>query len=493
MLSKARGAFGPALVAIVTLALGLPALTWPANTLDEMILLVYPLRMMEGDLPYRDFFAAYGPAHWWLLEGLYRLFAPTIAVERAFGLVVHVALTLGLFAICRPAGRLPAVLSGLLGAVLVFRLGDAPYAWLLATALILWQLARLCGTPARAGTTVLAGALAGLAVSVRPDVLLLAVVPALPLLRGTGRARHWLAGFAVGLLPLMVGFALAPTDLVRDILLGRAGRGAGQSRLPLPPIDSADQVFLGVLALAVLLTLVAAIASSQPQLRSFALLGALAMPQALQRADQVHFVYAGLLCLPVLPLVVGQLLRHLPFPSRRPHVLGALIGLSLFLVGTAQGVLQPLLLTLAGDGPEAVLVTHRGRTVPELPARASALHELLPRLETVTRPGERVFVFDTDVTRPMITDVGLYFLLPHLRGRGVNLEITPGVSNTDGSGLAQDLHEADVLVLVTAPTAFRQALFPYARDGSLTASRVLADEFCQVLEVDYYLVYRRCR
>ena len=63
-------ALAPLSLTAMTVALGLPALTWPANTLDEMILLVYPMRMLDGDLPYRDFFAAYGPAHWWLLEGL---------------------------------------------------------------------------------------------------------------------------------------------------------------------------------------------------------------------------------------------------------------------------------------------------------------------------------------------------------------------------------------------------------------------------------------
>ena len=127
-------ALAPLSLTAMTVALGLPALTWPANTLDEMILLVYPMRMLDGDLPYRDFFAAYGPAHWWFLEGAYAALAPTVLVARLLGLAIHVLLVLGLYRLLCGLGRAQAVLAGSLAALLMFRIGDAPYAWISSAA-----------------------------------------------------------------------------------------------------------------------------------------------------------------------------------------------------------------------------------------------------------------------------------------------------------------------------------------------------------------------
>jgi len=485
-------ALGPLWLSALTVALGLPALTWPANTLDEMILLVYPMRMLDGDLPYRDFFAAYGPAHWWFLEGTYALLTPTVLVARLLGLAIHVLLVLGLYRLLCGLGRAQAVLAGSLAALLMFRIGDAPYAWISSAAACVWALSLIARSSVPRWHVVAAGVLGGLAVSIRPDVALLALLPALPLVRRCVGWRPWAVGLVVGGLPLLASVLITPSGFLHDVVLGRAGRGAAQSRLPLWPPEPMDQAFLLALAVAILLLVTAAAVRRTAFATSMALLAVLAVPQALQRLDRTHLVYVGILCLPLLPQALGDLLGAVPPRLARPPVLGALLATLLFLLGAGIATVQPVFITAAGDGPDAEVVRHDGRTVPELPARAAALKELLPVLDRVTKPGQRLFVFDSDLVRPAITDVGLYFLMPSLRSSGFNLEVTPGLSSASGSRLDQDVAEADVIVLLEATPAFRAALFPYERDGARAAAEALHRDFCLTTRVRYYQVWLRC-
>jgi hypothetical protein len=324
-------------------------------------------------------------------------------------------------------------------------------------------------------------------------VALLAVLPALPLVLRGGAWRVWAAGVAVGGVPLVVSAVLTPGGFLRDVILGRAGSGARQSRLPWWPRESTDQVFVLGLACCLLLLVLVALLRRTAAATSMALLAVLAVPQALQRLDRTHLVYVSVLALPLLPHAMADLLRAVPPRLARPNVLGGLLATVLFLLATGTAAVQPILITALGDGPEARVVTHDGRTVPELPARAAALEKLLPLLDRTTAPGDRVFVFDSDLVRPAITDVGLYFLLPQLRQEGFNLEVTPGLSSAAGSRLEQDLEHADVVVLVQATPAFREALFPYEKDGSPAAAEALRQRFCRTATVDYYEVWHRCR
>jgi len=483
---RAREVAGQVTVATAALALGLPALQWPANTLDEMILLVYPLRMAGGDLPYRDFFAAYGPTHWYLLEGAYSLFGGTLLVARAVGLAIHVLLALASYALLRPAGRAAAVLGGLLTAVMVFSLGDAPYAWLLAASLCLWQVVLLRRPPAWCAG--LGGLVGGLALSVRPDVLPLVALPALVVLWGRERLRPWGVGLAAGALPLVYSFVRAPGAMVEDIVLGRAGRGAGQSRLPWWPENQAARGLALVLvcALACLLVQVALRRSRESLL--LLVLAVATVPQALQRVDSPHLIYAGVLFLPALPAVVRSIGAH--FGRDRPALLSA--GMALVIVGIAGSSLYPLAQQLSGDGPRSSTLRHDGRSLLVVARYASTEAQLLSVVDAHSTPGETLFVFDEDLVQPAVNDVSLYYLLPGLRSHAKHVEVTPGVSSARGSGLREDVLRADILVLIRTTPSFRHDLFPFERPGSTEAADALRAEFCVLAEIDYYVVYRRC-
>jgi hypothetical protein len=56
------------------------------NIYDEGIVLTASMRVAAGQLPHRDFYAIYGPAQFYILAGLYRLFGQSILVDRLLDL-----------------------------------------------------------------------------------------------------------------------------------------------------------------------------------------------------------------------------------------------------------------------------------------------------------------------------------------------------------------------------------------------------------------------
>lgn len=488
-----RAAFlAPLVVAAMAIGLGLPAMRWPASSADEMLLLVDPIRMLHGQLPYQDFFAAYGPAHWWLLEGTYAVASPTVITSRLLGLTVHVLLCLGVYRLTRPLGILNAALSGGIAALVLFYLGLAPFAWITCVALCVWQLAVLHPPGLSRRRALVGGILGALAIGMRPDAALLALLPALPLMANQGRWRSWGTGLAIGSTPLVASLLLTPSGLIQDVLLGRASRGAGQSRLPFLPSDPTDRTLLAVVLLAVVLALLAAYAIRTPWFVSISLLALLSMPQALQRSERVHFLYAALLSLIVLPQVLSGLLRRFPIRVQGNQAMGAAAAALLVLLGTAQSTVRPVVDTLLGHGRTSVEVHHQGRHTPETPFRATALARLLPALDALTTKDSRLVVFDRNLVRPALTDLTVYYLMPHVRQVAYNLEINPGISNGPNSHLASDLEHADIVVLVDVAKEQQEASYPYEKDGPLDGARALERLFCPVAKIDFYRIYTRC-
>jgi hypothetical protein len=463
--------------------LWLPALWWPVSTLDEAILLVYPQRMQGGSLPYRDFFAAYGPTFWWGLVGWFDVTGLTLTSMRVLGLLLHVLLALGLYHLLKPHGRWLALLASALSILMMFRLGAAPYAWVTTTMLCIWGLALARSRPA------LAGLLAGLAVGIRPDVALLALLPPLVLLRE--RRRRWFSGVALGLAPVWLTLLLTPREMFDNILLGRAGRGAGQSLLPIPPLASADRRLLAALLAAVLLLILWAGIVRTREAIALAGLALLALPQAFQRADYTHFVYAGLFSLPLLPFVVTRLLALLPRPPLRPVLLGGGTGVLLFLVAVPE-IPRNITDMLVNGNMRAKLVHHDGRSLPEAPVRAQVFGALLPAIDALAHKGQTLFVFDANLSRPAVNEVSLYYYFPHLRQSAFHMEITPGITSQPGSGLVGDVLDADIVVLVETPERDRRSLFPYATGGSDEAGTALRTHFCRQAIIDRYELWTRC-
>ena len=62
------------------------------NVFDEGSVLFGGLRVLWGDVPYRDFWTVYGPAQYWVVAFLFKIFGPSIIVERAWDAAVRAGL-----------------------------------------------------------------------------------------------------------------------------------------------------------------------------------------------------------------------------------------------------------------------------------------------------------------------------------------------------------------------------------------------------------------
>jgi len=66
---------------------------------DEGLVLTAAMRVAAGQVPHRDFYANYGPAQFYILAGLFKLFGESILVERLFDLFIKALLVTSVYAI----------------------------------------------------------------------------------------------------------------------------------------------------------------------------------------------------------------------------------------------------------------------------------------------------------------------------------------------------------------------------------------------------------
>ena len=188
------------------------------NVYDESFMLTGALRINAGELPYRDFYAIYGPAEYYALAGLFKLFGPSVLAERLFDFTVEALIVAAAFAIVyRYSNRWMAAFSALIAFLwLVGFQGDLGSATmpvdllnLVTAAVLLPLLIRRVST----GRVILAGILTGLAFLFRFDAgigLLLVEICVIAFSFGMRSAelRSSKTDFAKPLLCYLSGFAL---------------------------------------------------------------------------------------------------------------------------------------------------------------------------------------------------------------------------------------------------------------------------------------------
>jgi hypothetical protein len=88
------------------------------NPYDEALILVGSTRVLAGDIPYRDFYANYGPAQFYVVAALFKVFGPSILVERLWDLLVRSCVVLVVYLIVdRTWGRWRAIFLAALTAM----------------------------------------------------------------------------------------------------------------------------------------------------------------------------------------------------------------------------------------------------------------------------------------------------------------------------------------------------------------------------------------
>jgi hypothetical protein len=514
--------------AVVAVAVAVPLrglFLAPGPPMEEGFMLVFPERVLSGDVPNRDFLHLYGPGSLWVLAAFYKVLGVSLWAERFVGLLQIVGLVAGTTYVGSRWGRWTAAVAGVVTAVIILPpIGLAALAWVGGLALGLWAViwsVRVFdpGHQSRR-TLVVAGALAGAALLYRPD-LVIALGLSLGVLGiwGLDRSgrRRLLVGLAAGLSPYLVHVAMAGfgnsisgmfTEPVFDLRPGR--------RLPFPPSFDHLTSFLNKayvyrdfswplpapeqpaqLAIWFWLTVAACVAlviiavrarrSGSPEawrLLALALFAAGLLPQAVQRTDAAHLAWVSCVSFGLLPAFLAE--------STKGRNVRTAVRVALPLVPAALMLLWPdytlrwyVDRSAQGFGyrQEGVEMQHRGRSF--FYGRqdvVDAAEALFADVERLTEPGDRLIVGTGDLRKTPYSEAFIYYMLPQLEPGTRYIEMDPGVANAADSGLADELRAADVVILSTINDNWDE---PNASQdlGSSKPGRVLKHEFC--LEARY--------
>lgn len=487
-------------------------------------MLVFPERVLAGDVPNRDFLHLYGPGSLWVLAALYGLFGTSLGLQRAVGYLQHLGVAFGAFALLRPWGPLVASTGGVVAALIVLTpSGLSALAWVGGVALALWALRAgvealddAPGSRARERHLWLAGLLGGAALLYRLD-LVLAVGGSLLVvwwwLDRSGRRRLIISSL-VGVSPYLVHLVLAgPRNVVEGMLIEpvfdlRAGR-----KLPLPPAwDDFDgflqragtldeppwplpaprgpvqlNLWLLLILLGTAVLLVAGIRCARggrPRLLAMAVLAAGIVPQAIQRADSTHLAWVSCVTFAFLPAALVELAprrwRSAGWRLTLPAVLAPVLILVVAIPHFPLRYYGEAVAQTFGHRRNAASMEHDGRIFRYArPDAVDAVNRLLPLVDELTEPGDKLFVGPGDLAKTPYSEAFLYYLLPDLEPATRYIEMDPGVANADDSGLTDELRDSDVVILSSIRDDWNEPNDSLLR-GSEEPNRVLAEQFCLV-------------
>jgi hypothetical protein len=322
------------------------------NTYDEGIILTGAARVLSGAVPHRDFYANYGPGQFYSVALLFKLFGPSMLVERGWDIAVRACIVSLVFWLAsRMATRRDGVLAAGTCCIWLGMLGYPGYPVFPALAAALagqsfWMATRKAD--ARTPLLLMAGACMGTATLFRYDVgvaglaCTLASVAAAWGLRADGAGEGmrpralvvaWAlvgAGFGAVTVPLFASYAAFGVipGFVFDILTYPVKFYTRMRALPFPPLDRfvvspADfVVYLPVLVgmgtgAALLIGLSVsrqlspglarqAAAGRVADLFSFGLLGLAFFVKGCVRVSQIHMAMALVLCLVLLPALMSS-------------------------------------------------------------------------------------------------------------------------------------------------------------------------------------------
>ncbi|MBN1530592.1 MAG: hypothetical protein JW895_16130 [Thermoleophilaceae bacterium] len=363
---------------------------WGINPHDEGLALQQAARVMDGDLPYRDFYCNYGPGQPYLLGLLDSALGPSLLTWRIVRVLLDATVALLAYVLARRHASEPLALGAWLAvaAAMAFPTIPSPNPAAIALGLGSILLARR--------SAVGAGLLAGLSMAFRIDVGLAAALGAC--LAAAAEGGRWRALVAAGTSAvvgavLMAPFVIAsPSDWWEQTL----GFGLGKQdlqRLPLPgawdggfePNKILWFYFPYVLIGGLALWAAAALAERAP-LRDWAPLPlALAgLGYLLARADEFHYIPLAVV-LPVLLAVAAE--RSWRRGHRWPAAALAAVIALIALYGLDRKRVQlfesPRLAAIDVDVADGVRAPV---------AEARAIEELVPYVRERVPPGEPVFV-----------------------------------------------------------------------------------------------------
>jgi hypothetical protein len=524
-------------LAVLVVAFALPLRGLMRNQgppMEEGFMLVFPERVLHGDLPNRDFLHLYGPGSLWVLAGWMKVLGVNLEAERLFALLQQIGVVAGVYLLARPWGRRLALPCALLALVFIVPpLGLTALAWvggvalgLLGLALTLSGRRRLGRDPDGARRAALLGGLLGAAALLfRLDLVvavglggLAATASAAP-----GFRRRYFTGLGLGLGLYVIQLVTAgPYNTFKGMVLDPVVYLRGGRRLPIPPpwdgldgflqrsgaiqppkwplphLSTSQQLFVWfffMLAVVALVPLVGWWATRREPgrhqsrvLLAAGLFGLGMISQGIQRVDSAHFSWVSCVSVALLPVAIFEVVRIRGGSTARPGrgrmacALGIPVLIVLMIPHFTGWSYVDFTAQSFGKHRLAFEIERNGRRFYYgREDVAVAARELLEEVPRVAEPGDRLFVGPTDLRKTPYSDAYLYYLLPEFPPGTYYIEMDPGVANEPGSRMPQDLADSDVVILSgvwndwSEPNDSREF-------GSRASTRVLHRDFCLVRE-----------
>lgn len=390
---------------------------------DEGIALEAARRVMQGQVPHRDFLWAYGPADPYLMAGLFKLFGVSLLDWRILRVISDATSALAVFVLARRLAGNKLALLAWLAAACAFAQPTSANPEAEAFAFGLWALVLVTGAEEPGmGRLVGAAALTAVCAAWRPDFggyAASACLAALVLRPGRrGRRLALYAGATVALTAVIYGplaIAVGPHDLYEAIVVHSTQQG-GAWRLPFPlhfgggfplwPPGRAHDALVFYVPLLLLIGLALSAALSlirrwelPRRLGPTLVLGACGLLYMLSRTDDLHTA-------PLLAAVVVLLAAVAAADiDRRLAVLPLVVLLLLALYGASNRVSAlvrpPHLVTVhvaVADG------------VKDTPANARALERVVPLVRRLVPPGGYLYVAPRRSDLVTLNNVTLYVL-----------------------------------------------------------------------------------
>jgi hypothetical protein len=453
------------LLAIAAIAYIQPGMFAYLNIYDEGIIVYGAERVMQGDLPYRDFWTQYSPGQLYVLAGLFSAFGVNIMVERWWDVLIRALLALSMLAVSAKLTSwklaLPVWLLGVLWAQAYGFFGYPIFAGLMFAFASLYAMLR--------GFTdkrwlFAAGVLLGLCFAFRHDMAVylgaaqvLGFVPAVFLRKTDERdslikraiatvkiALPWVAGAAIIMLPIIAYFVINTpvSELVNQLFLFPLIEFPKVRDLPYPRLNWRSNAlpfyapFL-IYALALVVALMIFVRDWKDDASYFrawgivmvALFGLFGFNQARVRSDTIHTVHFFLVSLTLLPVLFhgwGQKVNVAAQAIAAVAVIAGFVAL-IYPVDRYVEMLKDRENNKAALTPEA-----QANTLPR--ARGALVNPeqnfVVRELQRLTKPGETVYVGLERHDKVFANDVMLYFLLDRDSPTRYQ-ELHPGLVNTE--------------------------------------------------------------
>jgi hypothetical protein len=501
-----------------------------ATSMEEGSILEYATLTLHGSVPTKDYWTEYGPLNVYVPTVAFAITGPSVPVERTLGLAYRAVLIAALFSLLRRFSRRGAWICALLSWFAIAPFGLMAYSLIGGLGFTLAGLALLTraldSDPPPALELVGAGVAFGVGLGFRPDLILVAALPAIVLLWRRRRTLRPLLLSTGATIAVPYGILLATAGLhnvlrclfIDPLIHLRAGRA-----LPVPPSFSlVGEYFTRVTAysdaltghnwlgaqasvqiaeffwvmvaigVVLILSIVGPLRSRDRRWIALAVAALLLASDFLQRTDLSHMRQVGCVWLAVAPTATMVILRK-RFTHREVTVGWATVGLSLiiFLVAPVQVVLGFTDLFRAAPHQRdnrTVVVSHEGRTVPTGSwIEAAFMHQIVNEVSHHSRPGQLFFEGPVDLRFTNYNEPILYWMEPQLHPSTYYLEMNPGISNAASSGLAAEVRNADVVVLSKRYVAFNEPNSS-TRPGSNAPNVVIAQHFCFQISNPFYVV-----